>query len=123
MTARRSLSGPFPYPRGASDAAPAVDLQGDARDEGGLVRGEIEGGAGDVVGPGEAPEGNRRHEAGAMLGRVAAHEIRQHGRIPGDGAEGVDADLLRRQLDRHGFRERDHRALAAVVPGEPGTRP
>ena len=57
-------------------------------------------------------------EAGAVLWRVGyAHEIGKQPRLAYDGVDGVDADVLRRKLRRHGLSQRDDGAFGAVVPG------
>src|SRR5699024_10656296 len=50
------------------------------------------------------------------------HEELEHAGYPHDWANGIDTNVVRSQLDRHGFREQVDGSLAGVVPGEPGTR-
>src|SRR6266851_9442571 len=111
------------YTYNISNAAAAIDLEGDAGDELGVVGGEVERGIGDVARRREAAERNRGFELGTVLRRVGAHEGAEQRRLAGDRAKRVDADIVRRELDRHGFGHDDRRALRGVVDGEAGTRP
>src|SRR5476651_2046624 len=85
----------------SSHATPAIDLEGDAGDELGVVGGEVERGVGDVARRRETPERNRGLELGAVLRRVGAHEGGEQRRLAGDRAERVDANIVARILDRH----------------------
>src|SRR5882757_9698633 len=84
-----------------SDAAAAIDLEGDAGDELGVVGGEVERGIGDIARRREAAERNRGLEPGAVLRRIGAHEGAEQRRLAGDRAERVDADIVGSELDRH----------------------
>src|SRR6059058_3350022 len=76
----------------ALDAAPAVDLQGDAGDGARCVGGEVERGRGDVVRRGEAPERDGRAEAPLGLVEILPEaELGDHRGAHGHRADRVDA--------------------------------
>src|SRR5215213_6659184 len=102
-----------------SDAAPAVDRQHRAGDHLGLVRAQEQRRVGDVLRRREAAPRDHRLEGGALLRRVLAHEGGEQRRLAGDRRDGVDADTVRRELDRHRFRDQVYGALRSVVPGKP----
>ncbi len=116
-------SGKRKHRHNALDAAAAVDLEGDAGDERRCRIGEEHRRVGDVVRARQPAQRNAGEELGAVLRRVGgAHELLQHAGLAHHRIDGVDADVLRRQFHRHRLRQRDHRALRAVVPGKTGAR-
>src|SRR4051795_5262583 len=80
-------------PASRLDAAPAVDFEAGARDEARFVGREEHGGGGNVRRLRQAAERNRRDELRAALGRVLAHEVREHGGFAGDRIDDVHADV------------------------------
>ncbi|CAM2161002.1 hypothetical protein PT2222_90220 [Paraburkholderia tropica] len=121
---RQALTSEAKAARRGSDAAPAVHFETRAGDERGFVGGQIEAGVGHVLRRGEAPERDRRDEARAVLGRVGhAHEFGGEARIADHGIHTVHADAVGAEFGGERLARDDHRALAAVVPDEPGARP
>jgi hypothetical protein len=109
--------------RRRSNAAAAVDFEDDAGDEARFVGCEEHHGVGDVARRAEPSERDRRQERRAMRVGVAADKRRQHRRVRGARADGVDANPIRRQLDRERLAEHERGALAGVVGGQVRPRP
>src|SRR3989442_504180 len=101
----------IPPPRGVRAA---VHGERDAGHVAGQVRGEEEGGAGDVVGHARPAE---RHEEAMALALALTEYLREPFRHADVGRDRVDADRVRRQLERHRPGEADDRRLARAVDG------
>src|SRR5437773_1748908 len=101
-------------------ARAAVHGERDAGHVAGQVRGEEDGGAGDVLGHAGAPE---RHEEAMARALGLAEHLREPFRETDIGRDRVDADRVRRQLERHRLREADDRRLARGVERVAGRRP
>src|SRR5690242_20727400 len=115
MTCRRAIRNPISGWWRSSEAEAAVDRERDAGDVGGRVGGEEGDRLGNVCGCAEALEWNAlAHEPLAGLGIV--HHT-QHGSVDDAGADGVDADAVRCELDGELPGESDDAGLAGVVGG------
>src|SRR4051812_4581305 len=100
----------------------AVDGQHRASDVGGVVRSEVDAGAGYLLHGAQALERLGADDAAVLVGRVAGgvQDAFQPGRVDRAGGDAVDADVAVGEVHRQRAGEGDHPALGGAVGRLPG---